>query len=77
MGKVRAQLEKTGCPILGMVLNKVNVKKDKKYGKIQKNWGNIEYKKHLGDMAYLILFLLITFDKMLGTTMIGSRYPRL
>ena len=39
VGKVRAQLEKTGCPILGMVLNKVNVKKDKKYGKIQKKLG--------------------------------------
>lgn len=39
IGKVRAQLEKTGCPILGMVLNKVNVKKDKKYGKIQKKLG--------------------------------------
>ena len=45
--------------------------------KYKKNWGNIEYKKHLGDMAYLILFLLITFDKMLGTTMIGSRYPEI
>lgn len=41
----------------------------------KKNWENIEYRKHLGDIAYLILFFLITFDKMLGTTMIGSRYP--
>jgi hypothetical protein len=45
--------------------------------KYKKNWGNIEYKKHLGDMAYLVLFFLFTFDKMLGTTMIGSRYPEI
>lgn len=39
VGKVRAQLEKTGCPILGVVLNKVKIKKDKKYGKMQKKLG--------------------------------------
>lgn len=31
--KVQEQLEKTGCKILGAVLNKVNIEKDKYYGK--------------------------------------------
>ena len=30
---VKRQLEKTGCPIIGAVLNKVNMKQDKYYGK--------------------------------------------
>ena len=31
--QVKEQLEKAGCPILGVVLNKVNMKQNKYYGK--------------------------------------------
>ena len=38
---VKEQLEKTGCPILGVVLNKVDMKKNKYYGKdYGKYYGN-------------------------------------
>ncbi len=36
---VKDQLEKTGCPILGVVLNKVDMKKNKYYGKYYGNYG--------------------------------------
>lgn len=36
---VKGQMEKTGCPILGVVLNKVNMKKNKYYGKYYGNYG--------------------------------------
>lgn len=36
---VKEQLEKTGCPILGVVLNKVNMKQNKYYGKYYGNYG--------------------------------------
>ena len=35
---VKEQLEKTGCPILGVVLNKVNMKQNKYYGKYPKSF---------------------------------------
>ena len=38
---VKKQLEKSGCPILGTVLNKVNAKRDKYYSKY--------YGKYYGD----------------------------
>lgn len=38
---VKEQLEKTGCPILGVVLNKVNMSKNKYYGKY--------YEKYYGE----------------------------
>lgn len=31
--KVKEQMEKTGCKLLGVVLNKVNIEKEKYYGK--------------------------------------------
>ena len=36
---VKEQLEKTGCPILGVVLNKVNMKQNKYYGKYYGKYG--------------------------------------
>lgn len=38
--KVQEQLEKTGCKILGAVLNKVNIEKDKYYQKYDYYYGN-------------------------------------
>lgn len=38
--KVQEQLEKTGCKILGAVLNKVNIEKDKYYQKYNYYYGN-------------------------------------
>ena len=38
--KVQKQLEKTGCKILGAVLNKVNIEKDKYYQKYDYYYGN-------------------------------------
>ena len=38
--KVQEQLEKTGCKILGAVLNKVNIEKDKCYQKYDYYYGN-------------------------------------
>ncbi len=38
--KVKEQLEKTGCKILGAVLNKVNIEKNKYYGKYDYYYGN-------------------------------------
>ena len=35
---VKEQLEKTGCPILGVVLNKVDMKQNKYYGKYYGNY---------------------------------------
>lgn len=35
---VKDQLEKTGCPILGVVLNKVDMKQNKYYGKYYSNY---------------------------------------
>lgn len=35
---VKGQLEKTGCPILGVVLNKVDMKQNKYYGKYYGNY---------------------------------------
>ena len=35
---VKEQLEKTGCPILGVVLNKVDMKQNKYYGKYYDNY---------------------------------------
>lgn len=37
---VKEQMEKTGCPILGVVLNKVNMKQNKYYGKYYGNYGS-------------------------------------
>ena len=37
---VKEQLEKTGCPILGVVLNKVDMKKNKYYGKYYGKYGS-------------------------------------
>lgn len=37
---VRDQLEKTGCPILGVILNKVDMKQNKYYGKYYGNYGD-------------------------------------
>lgn len=40
---IKAQLEKTGCPILGVVLNKVDMKRDKYYRRYYgKYYGNYE-----------------------------------
>lgn len=41
---VKEQLEKAGCPILGVVLNKVNMKQNKYYGKYYGNYGEQEKK---------------------------------
>src|SRR5699024_8119875 len=35
---VKSQMEKTDCPILGVVLNKVNMKQNKYYGKYYGNY---------------------------------------
>ena len=43
--EVKAQLEKSNCPILGVVLNKVDMQKQA-YGKYGKNYG-----KYYGDYA--------------------------
>ena len=40
--EVKNQLEKTGCPILGAVLNKVDVQHSKYYGKYYGKYGNDE-----------------------------------
>lgn len=40
--EVKSQLEKTGCPILGAVLNKVDVQHSKYYGKYYGKYGNDE-----------------------------------
>lgn len=37
---VKEQLEKTGCPIIGVVLNKVDMKKSRLYGKYYEQYGN-------------------------------------
>mgnify|MGYP000612224112 FL=1 len=36
---VKEQLEKAGCPILGVVLNKVDMKQNKYYGKYYGSYG--------------------------------------
>ena len=41
---VKEQLEKTGCPILGVVLNKVDMKQNKYYGKYYGNYYGNENK---------------------------------
>lgn len=37
---VRDQLDKTGCPILGVILNKVDMKQNKYYGKYYGSYGD-------------------------------------
>ena len=38
--KVKEQMEKTGCKLLGVVLNKVNIEKEKYYGKYDYYYSN-------------------------------------
>ena len=44
--KVKNQLEKTGCRILGVVLNKVDLHSEKYYGKYGKYGRYGKYKKY-------------------------------
>ena len=37
---VKEQLEKTGCPIIGVVLNKVDLKNNRYYGKYYGHYGS-------------------------------------
>ncbi len=54
--EIKEQLEKGGCPILGVVLNKVDIRGQKyyynyynKYGKYGKKYGYGKYTKYYGD----------------------------
>lgn len=56
--EIKAQIEKSECPILGVVLNKVDIRSQKyyynyynKYGKYGKRYGYGKYAKYYGDKA--------------------------
>ena len=56
--EIKEQIEKSECPILGVVLNKVDIRSQKyyynyysKYGKYGKRYGYGKYAKYYGDGA--------------------------